>query len=60
MPQLTRSVEAVLPIWRKELHKFPAMTWEEFLSRIRRDINPLATEDRVQIIASALDSIGEV
>lgn len=54
------TLQQVLIKWRQEYAQFPVVTWEGFLAKIQQHVNPLASNERLQIIAKALNDIGEV
>ena len=49
-----------LPAWRKEHSDLPALTWVNFHSKTRDLVNPLVSEERMKVVATALHSMGEV
>lgn len=60
VPQLAATLMQVFPSWRKELEDFPVLTWKQFLYRTQEQINPLVSDERLRIVTSALNDIGDV
>ena len=51
---------AQLPIWRRENHIYPVLTWPLFAEAIRSKVNPLASDDHIKLLVEQLQLMGEV
>ena len=60
VPQLAVTLMQVFLSWQKELEDFPVLTWKQFLYRTQEQINPLVSDERLRIVTSALNDIGDV
>lgn len=60
VPRLVSTLTQYLPAWRKEHADLPALTWANFHSKTRDLVNPLVSEERMKVVATALHSMGEV
>ena len=60
MPKLVSTLSQCLPAWRREHSDLPTLTWTTFHCKTRELVNPLVSEERMRMVASALDDMGEV
>ncbi|XP_071743996.1 death-associated protein kinase 1 isoform X3 [Lepeophtheirus salmonis] len=63
LPRSTRFLESVanyLGEWRRCLSSFPVVSWRDFISHVREQINPLAAEDHMKEIIQQFQLMGEV
>jgi death-associated protein kinase len=60
VPRLVSTLVQVLPAWRREHADLPTLTWTNFHSKIRDLVNPLVSEERMKVVATALHNMGEI
>ena len=46
--------------WHKIYGNFPIMSWSNFVDNIRREVNPLASDEHMQDLVQQLQLMGEV
>lgn len=49
-----------LPIWRRENHVCPVLTWPHFTDTVRSKVNPLASDEHIKLLVEQLQLMGEV
>lgn len=60
MTQLSERLLAALPSWRKLSGPNQLMSWQQFVSDVQEQINPLVSQDHLRTLAMQLHSMGEV
>ena len=60
MPKLVFTLCQSLPGWRREHADLPALTWSNFHAKTREFVNPLVSEEKMKMVATALHDMGEV
>ncbi|XP_070176153.1 death-associated protein kinase 1-like isoform X2 [Littorina saxatilis] len=63
LPKSTGLLDATvlqLPVWRRENHIYPVLTWPQLSDAVRSKVNPLAADDHIKILVEQLQLMGEV
>ncbi|PWA24198.1 hypothetical protein CCH79_00016264 [Gambusia affinis] len=60
MTQLSERLLAALPSWRKLSGPNQLMSWQQFVSDVQEQINPLVSQDHLRTLAMQLHSMGEI
>ena len=60
VPSLVQTLSQILPQWRRDHAGLPVLTWANFYNKVVDCINPLASEEKTRVVASALHDTGEV
>ncbi|KAM4578285.1 death-associated protein kinase 1 [Fundulus diaphanus] len=60
MTQLSERLLAALPSWRKLSGPNQLTSWQQFVSDVQQQINPLVSQDHLRTLAMQLHSMGEI
>uniref|UniRef100_A0A3Q3APX8 non-specific serine/threonine protein kinase n=1 Tax=Kryptolebias marmoratus TaxID=37003 RepID=A0A3Q3APX8_KRYMA len=60
MTQLSERLLSTLPAWRKLSGPNQLMSWQQFVSDVQDQINPLVSQDHLRTLALQLHSMGEI
>ncbi|KAM8866423.1 death-associated protein kinase 1 isoform 1-T2 [Synchiropus picturatus] len=60
MTTLSERLLAALPAWRKLSGPNQLMSWQQFVSDVQENINPLVSQDHLRALALQLHSMGEI
>ncbi|XP_008417616.1 death-associated protein kinase 1 isoform X1 [Poecilia reticulata] len=60
MTQLSERLLAALPSWRKLSGPNQLTSWQQFVSDVQEQINPLVSQDHLRTLAMQLHSMGEI
>ncbi|XP_029295252.1 death-associated protein kinase 1 [Cottoperca gobio] len=60
MTLLSERLLTILPTWRKLSGPNQLTSWQQFVSDVQENINPLVSQDHLRILALQLHSMGEI
>ncbi|XP_061836402.1 death-associated protein kinase 1 [Nerophis lumbriciformis] len=60
MTLLSERLLTVLPAWRKQSGPNQLMSWQQFVSDVQEQINPLVSQEHLRSLALQLHSMGEI
>ncbi|XP_037536775.1 death-associated protein kinase 1 [Nematolebias whitei] len=60
MTQLSERLLSTLPVWRKLSGPNQLISWQQFVSDVQDQINPLVSQDHLRTLALQLHSMGEI
>lgn len=60
MTQLADKLLSTLPAWRKVTGPNQLVSWQQFVTDVQDQINPLVSEEDLRELAAQLHSMGEV